>query len=39
MIAGGIYFYGLSDLFLLVGKMNELSYAQTLLFYEDNLEE
>ena len=39
MIAGGIHFHGLSDLFLLEGTMNEFSYAQALLFYKENLEE
>ena len=39
MIAGGIHFHGLNDIFLLEGTMNEFSYAQALLFYKENLEE
>ena len=39
MIAGGMHFHGLSDIFLLGGTMNEFSYAQALLFYKENLEE
>ena len=39
MIAGGIHFHGLSDLYLLEGTMNEFSYAQALLFYKENIEE
>ena len=39
MIDGGIHFNGLSDLYLLEGVMNEFCYAQSLLFYEENIEE
>ena len=39
MIAGGIHFHGLSDLYLLEGTMNEFCYAQALLFYKENIEE
>ena len=39
MISGGIHFYGLNDLLLLEGTMNEFSYAQALYFYKDNIEE
>ena len=38
MIAGGIHFHGLSDLYLLEGTMNEFCYAQALLFYKENIE-
>ena len=39
MIAGGIHFHGLSDLYLLEGTMNEFSYSQALYFYKDIIEE
>ena len=38
IVAGGVSFYGLSDLILLKGTMQEFSYAQTLEFYKDNFE-
>ena len=38
MIAGGINFYGLSNLIFLDGTMNEFSYGQALLFYKDDIE-
>ena len=38
MIAGGINFYGLSLLIFLDRTMNEFSYGQALLFYEDYIE-
>ena len=39
MIAGGVSFYGLSDLILLNGTMTDFSYAQALEFYKDNYED
>ena len=38
IIAGGVSFYGLSDLILLKGTMQEFSYAQALEYYKDNFE-
>ena len=38
IVAGGVSFYGLSDLILLKGTMQEFSYAQTLEYYKDNFE-
>ena len=37
MIAGGINFYGLSQLIFLDGTINEFSYGQALLFYKDDI--
>ena len=39
MIAAGVHFHGLSDLYLLEGTMNEFSYSQALFFYKDIIEE
>ena len=39
MVAGGISYYGLSDLLVLEGTMNEFSYAQAILYYKENLDE
>ena len=39
MIAAGVHFHGLSDLYLLEGTMNEFSYSQALYFYKDIIEE
>ena len=39
IIAGGVSFYGLSDLILLNGTMTDFAYAQTLEFYRENYEE
>ena len=36
MIAGGISYYGLSDLIVVEGSMNNFSYAQALNFYKKN---
>ena len=36
MVAGGISFYGLTDLILLNGTMNEFSYSQALNYYKEN---
>ena len=36
IVAGGVSFYGLSDLILLKGTMQEFSYAQALEYYKDN---
>ena len=38
MIAGGINFYGVSNLIFLDGTMNEFSYDHALLFYKDDIE-
>ena len=37
-VAGGVSFYGLSDLILLKGTMQEFSYSQALEYYKDNFE-
>jgi hypothetical protein len=39
IIAGGVSFYGLSDLILLNGTMTDFAYAQTLEFYKENYED
>ena len=36
MVAGGISFYGLSDLMLLQGTMNDFMYPQALSFYKES---
>ena len=38
IVAGGVSYYGLSDLILLKGTMQELSNAQALEYYKDNFE-
>ena len=38
IVAGGISYYGLSDLILLNGTMRDFAYAQTLEFYKENYE-
>ena len=35
IVAGGVSFYGLSDLILLKGIMKEFSYAQVLEYYKE----
>ena len=37
MIAGGISFYGLSNLLFLDGTMNSFAYGQTLLFFKEDI--
>ena len=39
MVAGGISFYGLSDLIFVNGSMNTFSYAQALDFYKNNYDD
>ena len=39
IIAGGVSFYGLSDLILLNGTMTDFAYAQTLEFYKEKYED
>ena len=39
IIAGGLSFYGLSNLILLNGTMTDSAYAQTLEFYKENYED
>ena len=39
MVAGGISYYGLTDLILLDGTMNEFSYSQALKYYKENYDE
>ena len=39
IIAGGVSFYGLSDLILLNGTMTDFSYAQALEFYKEKYED
>lgn len=36
MVSGGISYYGLSDLFLLNGNMNNFAYSQTLNYFKKN---
>ena len=36
MVAGGISFYGLSDLMLVQGTMNDFTYPQALSFYKES---
>ena len=36
IVAGGISFYGLSDLMLLQGTMNDFMYHQALSFYKES---
>ena len=38
IVAGGVSFYGLSDLILLNGTMKDFAYAQTHEFYKENYE-
>ena len=38
IVAGGVSFYGLSDLILLKGTMKEFSYAQALEYYKENFD-
>ena len=38
IVAGGVSYYGLSDLLLLKGTMQEFSYSQALQYYKDNFE-
>ena len=37
MLAGGISYYGLSDLMVVEGTMNEFAYAQAILLYKKML--
>ena len=39
ILAGGVSFYGLSDLILLKGTMTEFSYSQALEYYKENYDE
>ena len=39
LIAGGISFYGLSDLIIVEGTMTDFAYGQTLLHYKNNYDE
>ena len=39
IVAGGVSFYGLSDLILLKGTMRDFSYAQVIEFYKENYKE
>ena len=39
MVAGGISYYGLTDLILLDGTMNEFSYSQALQYYKKNYDD
>ena len=39
MLAGGISYYGLSDLMVVEGTLNEFAYAQAILLYKKNIEE
>ena len=38
IVAGGVSFYGLNDLILLKGTMQEFSYAQALEYYKESYE-
>ena len=39
MLAGGISYYGLSDLMIVEGTMTEFAYAQAILLYKENIDE
>ena len=39
LIAGGISYYGLSDLIIVEGTMTDFAYGQTLLHYKKNFDE
>ena len=39
MLAGGISYYGLSDLIIVEGTMTEFAYGQAILLYKKNMEE
>ena len=39
MLAGGISYYGLSDLMIVEGTMTEFAYSQAILLYKKNMEE
>ena len=39
LIAGGISYYGLSNLIIVEGTMTDFSYGQTLLYYKENMDE
>ena len=39
LIAGGISYYGLSDLIIVEGTMADFAYGQTLLHYKKNFDE
>ena len=39
MIAGGISYYGLSNIIFIEGTMNNFAYGQTLIFYNEDIEE
>ena len=38
MIAGGVSYYGLSDLMIMKGTMNDFQYAQALFNYKENID-
>ena len=38
MVAGGISYYGLSDLMLMKGTMNDFQYSKALFNYQENIE-
>ena len=39
MVAGGISYYGLSNIIFIEGTMNNFAYGQTLIFYNEDIEE
>lgn len=39
MVAGGISYYGLTNIIFIEGTMNDFSYGQTLVFYKEDIEE
>ena len=39
MVAGGISYYGLSNIIFVEGNMNNFAYGQTLIFYKEDIED
>ena len=39
MVAGGISYYGLTNIIFIEGTMNDFAYGQTLVFYKEDIEE
>ena len=39
MVAGGISYYGLSKIIFVEGTMNNFAYGQTLIFYNEDIED
>jgi hypothetical protein len=39
MVAGGISYFGLSNIIFVEGTMNDFSYEQTIIFYKEDIVE